>query len=376
MPLERSVRMQFVKEMSEPGVNRREVCRRHNVAPKTGYEYLRRYTEGGAAALAPRSKRPHSSPCRLDASTEQRIIELRQELRWGPRKIRWRLEQEGWFHVPAKSTVEMVLKRNGLVTEERSRKSKAHRRFEHERPNDLWQMDFKGHFPLRNGERCHPLLVIDDHSRYLLALRACRNERRETVQPILTELFREHGLPVRMLMDNGPPWGRAGVRVYSELEVWLIRLDVRVSHGRAHHPETQGKVERMNRTLPDELPLDFEDLAAAEGGFGLYRPRYNEERPHEALEMTVPASRYAPSERRYPEQLPSVEYDEADQVRRVQKGGWISYRGREWRVGKAFEGERVAVRPGHDDGRVRVYYCKQWIRELDLREPGGAGECV
>ena len=95
--------------------------------------------------------------------------------------------------------------------------------------------------------------------------------------------------------------------MYSELEVWLIRLDVRVSHGRAHHPETQGKVERMNRTLPDELPLDFEDLAAAEGGFGLYRPRYNEERPHEALEMTVPASRYAPSERRYPEQLPSVE---------------------------------------------------------------------
>ena len=369
MPLERSVRMQFVKEMLQPGANRRDVCRRYEVAPKTGYEYLRRYAEGGETALAPRSRRPHSIPGQLDEATERRIIELRQELRWGPRKIRWRLEQEGWFRVPAKSTVEAVLKRNGLVTEERSRKSQPHRRFEHERPNDLWQMDFKGHFALGTGERCHPLLVVDDHSRYLLALEACRNERRETVQPILVELFQTYGLPVRMLMDNGPPWGRAGERVYSELEVWLIRLDVRVSHGRAHHPETQGKVERINRTLPEEMPLDFPDFVAAEKGFGVYRPRYNEERPHESLGMEVPANRYVPSERSYPPRLPCVEYDEGDQVRRVQKGGWISYRGREWRVGKAFEGERVALRPGSEDGRVRVYYCKQWIRELDLRAP-------
>lgn len=376
MPLERCVRMQFVKEMLQPGANRREVCRRHNVAPKTGYEYLRRYQAGGEVALEPRSRRPHHSPARLDEATERRIIELRQALRWGPRKIRWRLEQEGWPCVPAKSTVEEVLKRNGLVTEERSRKSKPHRRFEHERPNDLWQMDFKGHFALRSGERCHPLLVIDDHSRYLLALRACRNERRETVQPILTELFRDHGLPVRMLMDNGPPWGRAGERVYSELEVWLIRLDVRVSHGRPHHPQTQGKVERMNRTLPDEMPLDFEDFEAAQSGFGVYQPRYNEERPHESLGMVVPASRYVPSERSYPERLPEVEYEEGEQVRRVQKGGWISYRGREWRVGKAFEGERVAVRDGKEEGRVRVYYCKQQIRELDLRVQPASDVCV
>ena len=374
--MERSVRMQFVKEMLAAGANRREICRRHNVAPKTGYVYLQRYLEGGEAALEPRSKRPHTSPARLDEATEQRILEIRQEFRWGPRKIRWRLEQEGWTRVPAKSTVEEVLKRNGLVAEERSRKSRPHRRFEHERPNDLWQMDFKGHFALRTGERCHPLLVIDDHSRYLLALQACRNERRETVQPILVKLFRNYGMPVRMLMDNGPPWGRAGERVYSELEVWLIRLDVRVSHGRAHHPETQGKVERMNRTMPEEMPLDFADLAAAEAGFARYRPRYNEERPHEALGMQVPASRYVPSERSYPEQLPQVEYDEGEQVRRVQKGGWISYRGREWRVGKAFEGEQVAVRPGTQEGRVRVYYCRQQIRELDLRAEPTPAECV
>ena len=376
MPLERSVRMQFVKEMSQPGVNRREVCRRHNVAPKTGYEYLRRYNEGGEAALEPRSKRPHKSPGRLDEATEQRVIELRQELRWGPRKIRWRLEQEGWLRVPAKSTVEEVLKRNGLVTEERSRKSRPHQRFEHERPNDVWQMDFKGHFPLRCGERCHPLLVIDDHSRYLLALRACRNERRETVQPILVELFRANGMPVRMLMDNGAPWGRPAEGSYSSLEMWLIRLDVRISHGRAHHPQTQGKVERLNRTLPEEMPLDFEDFAAAEQSFRVYQPRYNEERPHEALGMRVPASRYVPSERSYPEELPKVEYEEGDQVRRVQKGGWIHYGGREWRVGRAFEGERVAVRQGSEDGRMWVYYCKQRIAELDLRVQPTPDACV
>lgn len=367
MPLERCVRMQLVKELMAPEVNRREVCRRFGVAPKTGYAYLKRYEAEGEAGLVSRSRRPHGSPTRLDGPTERRIIELRQELRWGPRKIRWRLEQEGWPRVPAKSTVEEVLRRNGLVTEERSRQSRPHRRFEHAQPNDLLQMDFKGHFELGSGERCHPLLVMDDHSRYLLALRACRDERRETVQPILVELFRKNGLPVRMLMDNGAPWGRAGDHVYSTLEAWLMRLEVGISHGRAHHPQTQGKVERMNRTLPEEMPLDFADFAAAEKGFGIYLPRYNEERPHEALGMQVPASRYRPSERSYPEQLPDVEYDEGEQVRRVQKGGWISYRGREWRVGRAFEGERVALRPGSEDGQVQVYYCRQRIIELDLR---------
>lgn len=373
MPLERTVTMQLVKEFSQPGVNRREICRRYDVAPKTAYAYLKRYQEGGAAALEPRSKRPHNTPAKLDQATEKRILELHEELRWGPRKLRYQLQKLGWPRVPAKSTIELVLKRNGRVSEERSRKSRPHKRFEHEQPNDLWQMDFKGHFPLHSGERCHPLLVLDDHSRYLLALRACSNERRETVQPILIELFRENGLPVRMLMDNGPPWGRAGVRVYSELEVWLIRLDVRVSHGRAHHPQTQGKVERMNRTVPDEMPLDFEDYAAAQGGFDTYLPRYNQERPHESLDMQVPASRYRPSERRYLEQLPVVEYDAGDELRRVQKGGWISYRGREWRVGRAFEGERVAVRPGSEDGLMLVYYCRQRLMELDLRVGSAAG---
>ena len=367
MPLKRSVRMQLVKELMQPGVNRREVCRRFEISPKAAYAYLQRYAEGGEAALEPRSRRPHNSPAKLDDATEQRILELRQELRFGPRKIRWQLQQEGWWRVPAKSTIEVVLKRNGLITEERSLKSRPHQRFEHENPNDLWQMDFKGHFALRNGERCHTLVVLDDHSRYLLALRACRDERRETVQPILEELFRTNGLPLRMLMDNGSPWGRVGEGVYTRLEVWLFRLDVRVSHGRARHPQTQGKVERVGRTVGDEVPLDFEDFPAAEAGYGVYLPRYNERRPHESLGMEVPASRYRPSERKYPEQLPPVEYDEGDQVRRVQKGGWISYRGREWRVGRAFEGERVAVRPGKQDGMMKVYYCKQMILKLDLR---------
>jgi transposase InsO family protein len=217
MPLERTVKMQLVKELSQAGANRREICRRYEVAPKTAYKYLEQYNEGGEAALEARSRRPHNSPAKLDAATEQRILELHEELRWGPRKLRHRLQVLGWPRVPAKSTIELVLKRNGRVSEERSRKSRPYQRFEHEQPNDLWQMDFKGHFALHSGERCHPLLVLDDHSRYLLALRACSNERRETVQPILIELFQENGLPVRMLMDNGPPWGRAGVRVYSQL---------------------------------------------------------------------------------------------------------------------------------------------------------------
>jgi transposase InsO family protein len=364
----------FLHAFGEAGANRGAVCAEYGISRKAGYALWNRYEAGGEAALKAGSRRPLHSPDRLPEELEQRIVELRRELRWGPRKLRHALQEEKWERVPSKSTIEAVLKRNGCVNEGRSRKSRAFERFEHEQPNELWQADFKGHFGLGSGGRCHPLLVVDDHSRYLVTLRACGDEQRGTVQAILVDAFREVGLPSRMLMDNGPPWGSAGEDAYTGLELWLMRLGVRVSHGKPRRPQTQGKVERLNRTLGEELELAFTDNVDAQRHFDVYRPRYNERRPHEALGMQTPASRYRVSERAYPEQLPPIEYGEGENVKRVQDGGRINYGGRRWRVGKAFVGLPVALRQ-EEEWKVKVWFCAQEIAELDLRGGTASGLC-
>ena len=230
-------------------------------------------------------------------------------------------------------------------------------------------MDFKGHIPCGPG-RCHPLTVLDDHSRYSLALAACANERTNTVQQRLITTFRHYGLPRTLLVDNGPPWGGAGApHGYTPLTVWLLRLGMRVVHSRPFHPQTLGKDERFHRTLKAELlGVPLSDLDCAQRRFDRWRQVYNHERPHEALGDAVPASRYWPSQRAYPESLPPVEYPAADHVRKVQDQGRVDFRGERLRVPQAFRGYPVALRPLDEDGRWAVYFTTECIAEVDLRE--------
>jgi transposase InsO family protein len=106
---------------------------------------------------------------------------------------------------PAASTVTEILRRHGKLDGRGAEHPGPHRRFERAQPNELWQMDFKGHFEIGRG-RCHPLTVLDDHSRYALGVEACGDERDGTARSRLVAVFRRYGLPDAMLMDNGPPW--------------------------------------------------------------------------------------------------------------------------------------------------------------------------
>jgi hypothetical protein len=229
-------------------------------------------------------------------------------------------------------------------------------------------MDFKGHFAAGDG-RCHPLTVLDDHSRFAIGLRACGDERADTVREAMTELFRRYGLPDRMLCDNGPPWGHAETR-YTIFTVWLLKLGVGVSHGRPCHPQTQGKDERFHRTLKAEVIQGrvFQDLLCCQRHFDEWRGVYNHERPHESLGLEVPATRYRPSERPFPEILPKWEYGPEDIVRKVQTKGSISFHGLEYDIGQAFRDERVALRPVHEqDGLFHVYFGIHRVAELNLK---------
>lgn len=363
-----SLRREFVIQALQPGTNRRELCRRYEISHKTGYKWFNRYNKGGLEALHDLSRQPKYSPNKTPLAVTSDILQLRDKHpAWGGRKIRTRLLVLGRTGVPAASTITEILRRHGRLDEEESSKHKAFTRFEYEEPNQLWQMDFKGHFPIKGG-RCHPLGVLDDHSRFALGLFACANEQGVTVKGHLREVFRRYGLPDCILVDNGSPWGSDQEHVYTRLTVWMLRMRVRVIHGRPFHPQTQGKEERFNRTLQAELLRyeHFEDLGHCQRRFDCWRDIYNQERPHEALGMAVPASRYRPSQRKFPEEIPPIEYAPGDEVRKVQKGGWISYRGQIYRICKAFTGYPVALRNTAEDGLLNVVFCNHTIAKIDL----------
>ena len=231
-----------------------ELCHRFNISRKTGYKWLERYKSGGVNGLSELSRRPFNSPLKTSSNIENVIISLRKDNpEWGAKKLHRLLQnglKEGVYNfenVPAQSTINKILKKNNLIHDRKRSNSNTWQRFEYEVPNELWQMDFKGFFPLLNQKRCYPLTITDDHSRYNISLAACKNETYNTVHTQLTRVFRRYGLPEKILADNGNPWGNAikkgldGQRYYTTLEKWLIQLQVKVIHGRPYHPQTQGK---------------------------------------------------------------------------------------------------------------------------------------
>jgi len=229
-------------------------------------------------------------------------------------------------------------------------------------------MDFKGHVALHAG-RLHPLTVLDDHSRFAVVLAACTNEQTETVRQQLIIAFRRYGLPERLITDNGSPWGDGPGSPFTPLGVWLIEHGVRISHSRPYHPQTMGKDERFHRSLKAEVLSGppFADLAAAECAFERWRNVYNTQRPHEALKLAVPASRYQPSPCDYVETIAPFEYAPDDIVRRVQQGGHVSLLGRNVKVPKAFRGKAIAFRPTTLDGVFDVIFRTQIIATIDIR---------
>jgi transposase InsO family protein len=364
----------FVKLALASGANRSVLCRSFGISRKTGYKWLERHGAAGTGSLLDRSRRPHTSPSQTDAATEAAVLHIRAASNnaWGARKIGWTLASQGWLAVPALSTITAILRRHGKL-DRQAQHPGPHVRFERANPNELWQMDFKGHFPMALG-RCHPLTVLDDHSRYSLGLEACADEQDGTVRERLTALFRRYGLPFAMLMDNGAPWGDSGGQPFTIFTTWLMRHGIRVSHGRPYHPQTQGKEERFHRSLKAEVleRNSFADLAACQHAFDRWRQVYNHERPHEALGLQPPVTRYRPSPRVFCEALPPIEYGPGDIVRKVDGEGAISFRNRPIRIGKAFRRQPVALRPSGEDGVFDVHYCVHRIGRLDLRAPGVA----
>ena len=353
-------RVRFVVSALKPEMPFSQLCCEFGISRPTGYMWLERYREGGVAAIAERSRRPHHSPDKTAEELEQRVVLLRQCYPdWGARKLEVLLGRQG-IELPS-STIHRILLRRGLVRDA-DRHRPAVRRFEREQPNELWQMDFKG--PKNWPKACTALSVIDDHSRYLVALEATARPEGQLVRQHLIRAFEECGLPEAMLMDHGIPWWQAqSFAGATRLSLWLMRQGIALHFSGVRHPQTQGKVERFHGSMERALNHRGVPAEGHQQWLDEFRREHNHIRPHEALQMQTPASRWQPSTRSYQPNPPAWQYPEGAWTLKVDNHGTVDIRERPYRVSKALIGERVRIVSAEQ--RYLIYYCNTLIRELD-----------
>ena len=355
-------RLQFVVRASSGTESIKALCEEFEISRPTGYVWLKRYREcDRLSELAEKSRRPHNSPQETSADLQQRVIWLRQQYPdWGAKKLKVLLEREGMeLH---RNTIHRIIARNGLIPEQ-DRGRPAPRRFERDAPNQLWQMDFKGMPEYRKP--CLPLVILDDHSRYLVGLFALEGTKAIPVRNSLELVFLSDGLPDAMLMDHGTPWWNMQAHNgWTWLLVWLMKQGIRIYLSGLRHPQTQGKVERANGSLEAALQKRHRTTEQWQTWLDSYRHEYNHVRPHEALQMKVPADRWVASSRLYQPNPPAFDYPDPANVVRVGTNGNVVVKGRAYFISQAFQGEDVQIQ--FLEHRAVVYYCRTTIRELDL----------
>ena len=339
------VRLEFLDRWAEGKASVLSLCREYGISPKTAYKWRKRKASGDS--LSDRSRRPKSSPNATSAPIVSEVLALRDaHPTLGGRKISLMLKRRGLTGVPAGSTVTDILRRHGLLSERAAAEATHLRRFSKATPNEMWQVDFKGHFKLSSGKRCHPLNAVDDCSRYAVISTPLLNETFEAVRPPFVSAFREYGLPETILCDNGNPWGvpqRSGITAF---EAWAMELGVLVIHGRPLHPQTQGKEESFNKSWKREClerlgPLP--DLLDVITETELFRSFYNDERPHFGIGGKVPSDIYRRSPRAYPEKIEEWAYPDTMHVRLVGCNGHISWHDTPVFVGEGLRGKRIAM---------------------------------
>lgn len=355
----------------EPDVTFTELCMRFGISRKTGYKWLKRYAAGGPGALEDQSRAPYVSPTRTPPEVEEKVLAVRKDHpAWGGRKIRRRLIDLGNGDVPAAATITNILHRHNKITPAEPQAG-GFVSFEAAKPNDMWQMDFKGWFTCDTG-RCDPFDVLDDHSRYNLHLEACTDQKTGTVKMSLTDTFTTYGIPEWILCDNGQPWGtsQAGFR-WTTLTVWLVDLGISVTHSRPRHPQTLGKDERFHRTLKLEVistrPV-WDSHQQIQTAFDKWRHVYNHERPHDSIDLDVPASRYQPSQRSMPTRIEPVDYPDGYEVRKVGAQARIRFQGGRYKIGKPFVGRHVGIIPTTTNGVFNIVYRHQHIKTINLTQ--------
>lgn len=365
-------RLGFVLEVERGERTVSELCRVFGISRKTGYKFLQRYGELGAAGLEERSRAPHTHPNAMSEQAAAEIVRLRRRYPdWGPVKLLdWLERHQPDLTLPAPCTAAELLKREGLV---KPRKRKRHSTpygtpyVQAVAPNDLWSADFKGQFRMGNGRLCYPLTLSDGASRYFLCCQGLTRPTYAQSQPQCERAFREYGLPRAIRTDNGEPFASTGLGGLSRLALWWIKLGIipeRILPGR---PQQNGRHERLHGTLKRGCGVQG-SLKQQQRAFDRFRHVYNHERSHQALgRKQTPAMHYQVSERPYPDRLPQLAYPDTHVVKRVRASGNIRWVGRDWYLAGLLHGEFIGLNP-IDDGVWIVFVGAVAVGRLDARE--------
>lgn len=343
------------------------LCREFGITRRTGQKWLERYTS--CQPLTDRSRRPHTTPTRTPEEVELLILDVRaNNPGWGAKTIHRVLERQGCRNLPCVKTVNNILHRYGCISPEESQKRQPFTRFEKDRCNVMWQTDFKGEFRMADNNYCYPLTILDDHSRFSLKI-APRLSTANVVISVFTEVFQEYGMPDSILSDNGAQF--AGFKKgYTQFEKWLMDLDILPIHGRIKHPQTQGKIERFHRTMKQELlnHTQIADIEDAQRKFCVWRDKYNNVRPHEALGMKTPGEIYEASQRKYKETIDKFEYGGEHHVLKVNNWGYVRFNGWQVYLSETMANQNIEFRTSSNGETFIACYRNFRIAEFDTED--------
>jgi transposase InsO family protein len=354
------LRLAFVRQVCSLSVPIARACADFGISRKTGYKWLARQRQQPDDSLADRSRRPRTSPRRTTDELERSVLDVRKQFGWGARKIYAYLAAQGVL-LPSMRTVHQILRRHACITP-RSIESEPLQFFVRREPNELWQCDHKGPLEI-DRRRVHPLTILDDCSRYLFPVRACLDAGMKTAFAVLWEVFGEFGLPESLLSDNAFGTNFSVPKTPSWFDAQLIRLGIRPIHGRPYHPQTQGKVERLNGTLEGEVwpHVRRDSVLNFEHDVNRWRCEvYNPIRPHEALGDRPPLTRFRPSPRPRPDHVPEVAYETGAVLRKVSAGGDVCWKGYRILAGSGLVGQWVRIEERGTE--VALFYAWKLIR--------------
>lgn len=365
-------RICFIGDWLKHKYSKKELCAAYGISRPTGDKWIQRYLQEGSEGLKERSRAPRSHPATVTPAIREQIIATKLRYQsWGPKKVmdwlRRNHSEQSW---PVDSTAGEILSRAGLV------KRRTRRRHvppytkpfgDCHKPNASWSADFKGHFRLTNGRRCHPLTLSDNHSRYVLLCRALSRTTGADVRPWFEWVFREYGLPEAIRTDNGPPFASLALGGITQLSAWWIRLGIRPERIKPGTPSQNGRHERMRRSLNSGVHPISHTLTAQQRQFDQWLEEFNWQRSHEALERKTPGSVYTASPRPYPAILPEVEYDCGMTVRRIRHNGELRWRGHLLYLSETLQREPVGLKQV-DESLWEIYYGFHLLGYLDDKE--------
>src|SRR5438552_890721 len=341
-------RLRFVARLLD-GEKMAPLCQEFGISRKTGYKIFDRYKDCGIQGLTDRSRRPYRHANQLPLVVEKAIVALKREYpSWGAPKIRERLRRRcPELHRPAISTVHAVLDRHGLVTHGRRRRVRLQGTplSQPTASNDLWCADYKGEFMLANRRYCYPLTVTDFASRFLIACEGLSTTQEAYAFTVFENVFREFGLPNAIRTDNGVPFASPNALFnLSKLSVWWLRLGIAIERIKPGNPQQNGRHERMHLTLKLETTKPAaKNFLQQQAKFDDFIECYNNERPHQALDMQYPAQRYRPSPRSY-RGLPDIEYPFHDRAATVTTCGRICFNRQKINLSQVFAGQTVGIK--------------------------------